>query len=62
MVDSMMKTTVLLVIDHTKPIPELLKLVEGRVYNLDKVEDAHASEVTFDEVLQAYTTNVVQPA
>lgn len=58
----MLKTTLVLVIEHTKPIPELLKLVEGRVYNLDKVEDVTASEATFDEMVQAYTVNVVQPA
>lgn len=58
----MLKTSLVLVIEHTKPIPELLKVVEGRVYNLDKVENVTASEVTFDEVLQAYTVNVVQPA
>ena len=58
----MLKTTLVLVIEHAKPIPELLKLVEQRAYNLEKVEDVNASEVTFDEVLQAYTINVVQPA
>lgn len=47
-----MKTTIVLVIDHKKPIADLLKLVEGRVYNLDRVEDCNAFEAEAAEGLR----------
>lgn len=58
----MLKTTLVVVIDHTKPIPDLLKLVEGRIYNLDKVENVEAAEVVYDDVLHSFSANLVQPA
>ena len=36
-----MKTTIVLVIDHKKPIENLAKLVEQRAYTIDGVQDAN---------------------
>lgn len=40
-----MKTTIVLVIDHSKPIPNLAKMVEQRAYTIDGVEDANIQPV-----------------
>ena len=34
-------TTILLVVQHRKPIPDLLEFVEGRAYTIDGVTDAN---------------------
>lgn len=40
-----MQTTIVLVIDHKKPIPDLAKLVELRAYTIDGVQDANVQPV-----------------
>jgi hypothetical protein len=40
-----MKTEIHLVVDHVKPIANLAKLVEQRVYTIDGVSDANAVEL-----------------
>ena len=42
-----MKTTIVLVIDHRKPIHNLVKLVEHRAYTIDGVTDANVQQTEF---------------
>jgi len=46
-----MKTTILLTIDHKKPVPELTDLVANRIYTFMKNMDASAD----------VTAEIVQP-
>lgn len=38
-----MKTTILMTIEHSKPIPDLTDIAAGRVYTLDGVKDVTAT-------------------
>lgn len=55
----MTTTTIILEVDHDKPIPDLLKLVEGRAYTLAGVKDTRARLVdgeieNFIETYESY--------
>lgn len=56
-----MKTTIVLVIDHKKPIPNLAKLVEQRAYTIDGVEDANLQPVDL-KPLKVVDQHEAQPA
>ena len=57
-----MRTTVVLVIDHKKPIPDLANLAAQRVYTIDGVADANvvasgeAPDAEVDAIADYYTS------
>ncbi len=57
-----MQTTVVLVIDHKKPIPDLAKLVEQRAYTIDGVQDANVAPNGPMLQLKVYEQRLAQPA
>lgn len=45
-----MKTQILLTVEHSKEVPDLLDKVAGRVYTLDGVEDVTAKRLDLIEL------------
>ena len=46
----MLKTTLIVVVSHDKPIPEITDLVGGRVWTLSHVEDVTVQIATHETI------------